>query len=269
MSYLEWGDASNPEVLVCVHGLSRNAHDFDPLAKALAGEYRVVCPDVAGRGESDRLADPMLYGPVQYAADMLVLLARLGVERVHWVGTSMGGLIGMLLAADPKSPLRSLILNDIGPVVSKAGLERIGDYVGRDPHFATMDDAERYVREVMAGFGTHDDAQWRWMTEISVKPDPAGGYRLAYDPAIAEPIRRSPPTADLQLWAWWDAIRCPSLVLRGASSDLLSRETADAMRQRGPRASVAEFEGAGHAPTFLRDDTIVAVRAFLRNQPPA
>jgi pimeloyl-ACP methyl ester carboxylesterase len=250
MSYLEWGDARNRDVVVCVHGLTRNGRDFDDLARALCGRWRVVCPDVAGRGDSDRLAD------------MVTLIARLDVEAVNWVGTSMGGLIGMALAAQPGSPIRRLVLNEAGPVVSLASLQRIGAYVGNTPVFATIEQAEAYVRMICAPFGPHSDAQWRQLTETWMKKSD-DGWRPNFDPRIAEAYRSAMPEKDLELWPLYDAVRCPTLVLRGELSDLLSRQTAAQMAARGPKAKVVEVEGVGHAPTLMHADQVSLVRDFL------
>lgn len=263
IAYREWGDARNRDALVCVHGLTRTARDFDELARALCGRFRVVCPDIAGRGDSDRLADPMLYGIPQYVADMVTLIARLDVEAVSWVGTSMGGLIGMALAAQTGTPVARLVLNEAGPVVARAALERIGSYVGRAPAFPSLEKAEEYVRAVSAPFGRHTDAQWRFLTESWVRRNEDGSYRASYDPAIAEPFRATMPEKDLELWPFYDAIRCPTLVLRGAQSDLLSPETTRQMAARGPKARVVEIPEVGHAPTLMQPDQIAIVRDFL------
>jgi pimeloyl-ACP methyl ester carboxylesterase len=263
IAYLEWGDASNPEVLVCVHGLTRCAHDFDRLARELCCRYRVVCPDVAGRGDSEWLADPMLYVIPQYVADMVTLIARLDVERVHWVGTSLGGLIGMALAARKNSPVAKLVLNDAGPVIARAALERIGQYLGAAPAFASVEAAEKVIRATAAPFGPHTDAEWRFLTEAVLRKNADGSYRFAYDPRIAEPYRRQMPDKDIELWPLWDAVRCPTLVVRGAQSDLLSKATAEEMTRRGPKAKLAELAGIGHAPTLLHEDQIAIVREFL------
>src|SRR3989475_8697797 len=174
IAYLEWGDPRNRDVLVCVHGLTRSAQDFDSLARELCGQFRIVCPDVAGRGDSDRLADPMLYGMPQYVADMVTLIARLDVEAVSWVGTSMGGLIGMALAAQNGSPVKRLVLNDAGPVIAKAALERIAAYLGKTPVFGSIEEAEKYVRSISVPFGPHSEAQWRFLTETWVRKDAEG-----------------------------------------------------------------------------------------------
>ena len=263
MSYLEWGDARNRDVVLCVHGLTRNGRDFDDLARALSGRWRVVCPDVAGRGDSDRLADPMLYTVPQYLADMVTLIARLDVEAVSWVGTSMGGLIGMALAAQKDTPVARLVLNDAGPVLGKAALERIATYVGRWPPLPSLQAAEQLVRAVAAPFGPHTDEEWRFLTEVVTRRNADGSYRFHYDPKIAEPFRKNMPEGDMELWPLWDAVRCPTLVIRGALSDLLSKETAQQMTQRGPKAKLVELPGIGHAPTLLHADQISLVREFL------
>ena len=263
IAYREWGDPRNAQVLVCVHGLTRCARDFDRLAEAMSDRYRVVCPDIAGRGDSDWVADPMLYVMPQYVADMVTLVARLDVESVHWLGTSMGGLIGMVLAAQAGTPVTRLVLNDAGPVVAKASLERIATYLGAAPSLPSLEAAEQLVRALSAPFGPHSDAEWRFLTEIVLRRNADGSYRFHYDPRIAEPYRKHLPEKDLELWQYYDAVRCPTLVLRGAQSDLLARETVAQMRTRGPRASVAEIAGVGHAPTLLHDDQIALVRKFL------
>lgn len=263
IAYREWGDARNEHVLLCVHGLTRCARDFDRLAEAMSDRYRVVCPDIAGRGDSDWLADPMLYVIPQYVADMVTLIARLDVESVHWIGTSMGGLIGMVLAAQQGTPVARLVLNDAGPVISKRSLERIATYLGAAPRLPSIEAAEQLVRALSVSFGPHSDAEWRFLTEIVLRRNADGSYRFHYDPRIAEPYRKAMPEKDLELWQIYDAVRCPTLVLRGAQSDLLTRETVAQMRERGPKARVSEIPGVGHAPTLLHDDQITLVRDYL------
>jgi pimeloyl-ACP methyl ester carboxylesterase len=263
IAYLEWGDARNRDMLLCVHGLTRTARDFDALARELAGQFRVVCPDLAGRGDSERLADPALYALPQYVADMVTLIARLDVEAVSWLGTSLGGLVGMALAAQPGSPVAKLVLNDAGPVVSRVSLERIASYLGKQLQFATLEAAERHIRAVSAPFGPHSDAQWRFLTETWLRPNPDGTWRAHYDPRIAETYRKTLPEKDLELWPLYDAVRCPTLVLRGEESDLLGRDTTRAMADRGPKARVVEVRGVGHAPTLLHADQIAIVKDFL------
>jgi pimeloyl-ACP methyl ester carboxylesterase len=262
LAYWEWGDADNPSVVLCVHGLTRTGRDFDALAQRLESRHRVVCPDMIGRGSSDRVADPMLYGVPQYVADCVSLIARLDVPAVSWVGTSMGGLIGMALAAFDGAPIARLLLNDVGPVLSLAGLSRIRDYVGRDPQFASFEEGEAMVRRLAADFGPLTDAQWRMLTRHTVVQRD-GSWRLHYDPRIAEPFRVMPLEAP-PLWPLYDRIACPTWVVRGERSDLLTAETADEMTRRGPRATRVDVAGVGHAPTFMPDDQIVIVEDFLQ-----
>ena len=262
IAYREWGDPKAP-VLVCVHGLTRCARDFDTLAAAMSDRYRVVCPDVAGRGNSGWYADPMLYQPPQYVADMVTLIARLDVETVHWVGTSMGAVIGMALAAQKDSPIRRLVINDAGPVITKVSLERIATYVGMAVPLPTLEHAVQYVRAVSASFGPHTDDEWKFLAEVVVRRNDDGSYRLHYDPKLAEPFRKNMPEGDLELWPLWNAIRCPTLVLRGGLSDLLTKETAQKMTETGPKARLVEFAGVGHAPTLMHADQVKAVRDFL------
>ena len=263
IAYREWGDARNRDVLVCVHGLTRSSRDFDELARALCAQFRVVCPDVAGRGESDRLADPELYTWAQYVADMVTLIARLDGEAVNWLGTSMGGLVGMALAALPGNPVEKLVLNDAAPVIGRAALERIGTYVGQDRRFESFEEGEKYVRAISAPFGPHSDAQWRFLAETWLRRQEDGSWRPHYDTRIAEAYRASMPEKDLELWPLYDAVRCPTLLVRGEHSDLVSAQVAAEMTRRGPKAKVAEIRGVGHAPTLLHSDQIAVVRDFL------
>jgi pimeloyl-ACP methyl ester carboxylesterase len=266
MAYWEWGDAANPRVLVCVHGLSRQGRDFDALARALCARWRVVCPDVVGRGRSDRLADPMGYQIPLYVADMVTLLARLDAEAVDWVGTSMGGLIGMGLASLPGSPIRRMVLNDVGPAIEPGAIARIGAYLGVPLSWASIDEAADYLRGISKGFGPHSREEWMALTRPMLVAD-GDRWVLHYDPAIALPFKAVTPEAvaagEAMLWNRYDAIRCPTLVVRGAESDLLSHATAQAMGERGPRARLVEFAGVGHAPTLVAPDQIDAVREFL------
>jgi pimeloyl-ACP methyl ester carboxylesterase len=264
MAYVEWGDADNGKVLVCVHGLTRCGRDFDRLAQAMADEYRVICPDVVGRGRSGWLPDQKLYGIPQYCTDMVALLARADAATVHWLGTSMGGLIGMALACREKTPISRLVLNDVGPVLTGASIARIGQFLGQAPDFASIEDAEAYVRSVSASFGALTDEQWRHLTVHTLRELGGGGYRMAYDPGIAESFRGEMGEGkDIELWPIYDAIRCPTLVLRGAQSDLLTAATAFSMGERGPRARVVEIPGVGHAPMLMDPAQIAIVRDFL------
>ncbi|WP_332671173.1 alpha/beta fold hydrolase [Aromatoleum sp.] len=262
MAYTEWGRPTHRKVLVCAHGLTRNGRDFDFLAQALADEYRVVCPDVVGRGRSDWLGVKTDYGFPLYVSDMVTLLARLDADTVHWLGTSMGGIIGMLLAGLPHTPVSRLVLNDVGPIVTAVSLQRIGEYVGRAPKFPTMAAAEAWIREASAPFGALSDAQWRHLTQYSVRPV-EGGFAMVYDPGIGDVFRTTPIVTDVDLWDAYNAVRCPTLVIRGAESDLLEAETVAMMAKTGPQARTVEIPGVGHAPVLMDDAQIAVVRDFL------
>jgi pimeloyl-ACP methyl ester carboxylesterase len=274
MAYWQWGDAANPKVLVCVHGLTRQGRDFDMLARALCGEYRVVCPDVVGRGRSDHLADPAGYGIPTYVADMVTLLARLDAQVVDWVGTSMGGLIGLGLASLEGAPLRRLVLNDVGPVIEPGALQRIGAYVGQAGFWHTLDEAADAAWALSQGFGPHTREEWLALTAPQLKPavrdgaeGEVKGFTTRVDPGIAVPFRAVTPelarAGQALLWQSYDRVKARTLLLRGADSDLLSADTAHAMTQRGPRAHLHEFAGVGHAPTLVHADQIEVLRRFL------
>ncbi|MFQ5936782.1 MAG: alpha/beta fold hydrolase [Acidiferrobacterales bacterium] len=262
MAFTEWGDADNTRVLICAHGLTRNGRDFDSFASVLAEAYRVVCPDVVGRGRSEWLNNKEDYNYSTYCANMAALIAALQVEEVDWLGTSMGGIIGMLLAAQPNTPVRRLVLNDVGALIPQRALEDISQYVGKDPRFDSMDEVERYLRAIHAGFGPLTDAQWAHLARHSVRSTEDGEFALAYDPGIADSFW---PTdlADVHLWEYWDNIRCPMLVIRGADSDLLLPATVAEMQQRGPPMELVELPGVGHAPALMADDQIDIVKDWL------
>ena len=291
VAYLDWGRAANKHVVLCVHGLARNSRDFDFLATELARDCRVICPDVVGRGDSAWLADKGDYRFSTYLADAAVLLARVtaparppflgmisglqtggGPKRIDWIGTSMGGLIGMLLAAKQGSPIRRLVLNDVGPFVSWGSLYRLKGYVGGGRSFPTVAAAESWIREVCAPFGRLSDKQWRHLARHSVFKAERGEYQLRYDPGIGEGLRgHSDPEFPLgphflhgiDLWSTWAQVRCPVLVLRGADSDVLTRETVARMQEAKPDLQVVEFAGAGHAPALMDPEQIATVARFL------
>jgi len=263
LAYYEWGDSDAAPPVVCVHGLTRTGRDFDAFAEALAGAgRRVVAVDVAGRGQSDWLTDPDGYGYPQYLADMTALVARLDAAEVDWVGTSMGGLIGMLAAAQPKNPIRRMVINDVGPLVPKAALQRIAAYVGEEPRFEDVADVEAHLRRVHEPFGDLSDAQWAHLARHSARSVEAGKLALHYDPGIAKAFQET-PIEDVDLWAVWDSIACPTMVLRGAKSDLLLPETAADMARRGPKARVETIEGCGHAPVLMDAAQIELIRDWL------
>jgi len=288
MAYTEWGDPSNKKLVLCVHGLTRTGRDFDVLAKRLAQDFRVVCPDVVGRGMSDRLANPAFYAVPQYAADMVNLVDRLQPSELHWVGTSMGGLIGLAYAgalalarvqqqtltpAQHYSSLPStgvrldrLVLNDVGPHLEPVSLERIGQYVGEAIEFASFQDAVQYVKKTAASFGPHTKAQWEELTRYTYI-EQNGVWRKHYDLGLAVPFKSMTPALAAQgeqyLWSAYASVQTPILILRGAESDLLSKQTLQQMLERNPQARSHEFKGVGHAPTLMADDQVKVVTDFL------
>lgn len=296
MAYWQWGDPQASHVVLCVHGLTRQGRDFDALAKVLMAQapqpVRIVCPDVVGRGRSDWLAEPAHYQFPQYVADMMALLAHLHarapIVQFDHVGTSMGGLIGIFLAAQPTLapvPVRRLVLNDVGPAVEFDAIARISGYVGQGGVYATVEEAAQVLLGISAGFGPHTPEQWRALTVPMLVPasersadgrqrqaptqgsTDVGPYRLHYDPALSVGLRaltrEQAAQGESVVWAAYDAVTAPTLLLRGADSDLLSRSTAQAMTQRGPRASLVEFANVGHAPTLVDPAQSSVVASFL------
>lgn len=270
VAYWEWGDAANPNVLVCLHGLTRQGRDFDALARTMVDRYRVVCPDVVGRGQSDWLKDPMGYMLPQYVGDMVTLLARLNAQTVHMVGTSMGGLIALGVAALEGSPVGKLVLNDIGPRLDPSGLARIGGYVGQVRRWKTLDEAADALWAISTGFGPHTREQWLALTAPQLKSDGSDLVPRS-DPDIAVPFKAVTPeiaaAGEVGLWQAYDRLRCPTLLTRGAESDLLAHATAQEMTTRGPRARLVEFAGVGHAPTLVQPEHVQAIREFLLSSP--
>jgi pimeloyl-ACP methyl ester carboxylesterase len=268
IAYLDWGDPAAAETVFCVHGHSRNSHDFDPLARVLAARRRVICPDLAGRGRSDWLADPSDYHLLQYNLDLTVLAARVGAERFDWIGTSLGGLMGIALAGIPDSPIRRLVVNDIAPEVPLPALRRVAAYMEEDRRFEDYAAVESYLRAALAPFGPMTDADWRRMACTSAVQS-EGGLRLTLDPAIAQNLRRTWLFVHFNLWRYWEHITCPVLILRGTQSDYLTPPLLDRMRGRLPHAEVIEFDGVGHTPTLNAPEQIDPVLQWLGAGEPA
>jgi pimeloyl-ACP methyl ester carboxylesterase len=266
VAYTEWGDPANPRVLLCVHGLTRSGRDFDEVAKVFSHAYRVVCPDVAGRGLSDWLADPKHYGVAQYVADMVTLIARLNVETVDWFGTSMGGLIGLALGGLRNSPIRKMLLNDVGPHIEPPALARIGSYLGRAPTFATLQEGIDHAALLAASFGPLTAEQWRAINTPLLR-ERDGHWEFRYDPRIAEPFTATTEEAtalgEAFLWHSLTAIKTPVLVVRGEHSDLISRETVAQMVARGQAVQSREAPGVGHAPAFVSAEEIAIAKGFF------
>jgi pimeloyl-ACP methyl ester carboxylesterase len=266
LAYTEWGEPHNPRVLVCVHGLTRSGRDFDRLAAAMASTHRVVCPDVVGRGLSSWLNEPNYYGIPQYVADMVTLIARLEVETVDWFGTSMGGLIGLALAGLKNTPIRAMLLNDVGPHLEPGSIQRIGEYLGKPARFETLQQGVEHAALLAQSFGALTPDEWREInTPLLHQRD--GAWQFRYDPRIAQPFAATTPEltqlGEAALWNSLEAIEAPVLVVRGAESDLLSRETVAQMVARGKAVSSVEIVGAGHAPAFLAPEQIEMARRFF------
>lgn len=272
IAYTEWGESSNPHTVVCVHGLARNSRDFDFLAAALTPECRVLCMDVVGRGASDWLESKADYTFSTYQSDAAAMLARADAEKLDWVGTSMGGLIGMFLAAKKNSPIRRLVLNDVGALIPWGALFRMKGYITRGRRFKGPHEVEAYLRQVCATFGPLSDEQWQHLARHGAQRADDGDYVLRYDPGIGEGLhghidREFPIGPDLlrgiDLWNVWSKVTCPVLVLRGAESEVLPKKTLEEMRERKPEVEVVEFEGVGHAPALMSPDQIAVVKRFL------
>lgn len=291
MAYYEWGDPANQEIVLCVHGLTRTGRDFDALARDLSTRYRVICPDVVGRGLSDWLANPNFYALPQYVSDMVTLIARLKPERLHWVGTSMGGLIGLIYAGAlaqtrlskasltpaqchttlPSAQLRldSLVLNDVGPHLEPASLVRIGLYVGEHVSFSSFDQAVQYVRMTCESFGPHSPEQWTDLTR-HVYIEQEGHWVKHYDLSLAMPFKQLTPELAAQgeafLWGAFSSITSPIQIIRGHNSDLLSEQTCQKMLQCQPHARLTQIAGVGHAPSLMKPEQISLVSDFLLSQ---
>ena len=292
MAYYEWGDPANRDIILCVHGLTRTGRDFDALARALSSKYRVICPDVVGRGLSDRLNNPLFYAVPQYVSDMVTLIGQLQPERLQWVGTSMGGLIGMAYAGalaqaqasqalpTPAQEMHSLpdtclrldriVLNDVGPHLEPASLERIGQYVGDAIRFNSFEEAVAYVKLTAASFGPHTEEQWQHLTRFTYIPH-GDHWVKHYDLGLATPFKAMDAATAAQgeqyLWHAYASIQAPILIVRGQDSDLLSTATLERMLASNTRSRVVQFAGVGHAPTFMSADQIAAVEGFLNANP--
>jgi pimeloyl-ACP methyl ester carboxylesterase len=263
LHYMTWGQPTEKETVICAHGLTRNSHDFDFLAQDLAQDRRVACPDIAGRGQSGWLADPNLYGYAQYMADATALLARLNHTSFDWVGTSMGGLIGMFLAGQPQTPLRRLVMNDIGAAIPGNALKRIRNYVSLQPHFSSLEQANKYIRQILAPFGNLTEEQWQHLTHYGIRQDESGSYVMNYDPNIIKSIAQGPEERDIELWPLWEKVTCPVLLIHGQNSDLLTPAIIARMKEMKKDLEVITFPDTGHAPALMNAEQIDCIRSFL------
>lgn len=265
LAYTDWGDINNPNILVCAHGLTRNKHDFDALAKKLASKRRVICFDLPGRGESGWLNNKLAYDYNQYTVDALMIIARTGAKKVDWLGTSMGGLLGMALASLENSPVKTLILNDVGPFIPKTALQRIADYVGEQPCFNTADELESYMRTIYAGFGNLSNDQWKHLLRYGQRTLDNGQLTLNYDPDISQAFTNK-PLEDIDLWPLWRNIRQHTLVIRGENSDLLEQSTAEGMIKSHPNCELMEVHNTAHSPALMNDTDNGLIEHWLDKQ---
>jgi len=267
--YYQWGDDAAKEVIFCVHGLTRTGRDFDYLASALASskDVRVIAPDVAGRGKSQWLKKPSWYGYPTYMADMIALIKHLKLEKVKWVGTSMGGLIGILIAAYHPRIISKMVLNDIGPFIPKKSLNRLASYVGKDINFKDMNDASKYLKTIMEGFGITKEEHWNHILKHTFILGSEARYHFAYDPKIAAPFRnilgRPKKMPDMDFSEVWEKVDCPMFVIRGGDSDLLLRETSIEMKEHKFVEEVVELPGIGHAPSLMEEEQIELIEKWL------
>lgn len=265
VAYLEWGDPQNPEVLVCAHGLTRNAHDFDFLARELQDQYRIVCPDIVGRGHSDFTKVPETYTIQQYVQDMVALLARIDVEKVNWLGTSMGGIIGMAIAVQANTPIKRLILNDLGMVIQKESVVRIKSYATKYPLFNTLEEAKKDMQSRLVTFGQLKENEWQHLVNYGFQKGEDGKWHYAYDPAIMRAVEQS-EVEDTNLEHLWRKVTCPTLIIHGAESDLLLRQTIDNMIKIHPDTTAVDIPHVGHAPTLIPNEQIQIIKDWLNNE---
>ena len=270
IAYTEWGDPENPKVLLCVHGLTRNGRDFDRLAEAMAADYRVICPDVVGRGKSQWLSNPVGYNYHTDVMDLLHFVDSLDVPEVDWVGTSMGGLIAMMLLDRRPGLISSLVLNDIGAYIPAESLQRISKYVGVMPEFIDLASAERHMRKAYAPFGIEHDSDWEYFTKHSVRQLPNGKYTLAYDPAIAHSTFKLMPGMPIPAFVAWDLwMRIQPeriLVIHGEESDILHPDVTAQMKSLRTDTEVVTFAGIGHAPALVDPAHITTIKDWLNRR---
>jgi len=261
--WTEWGNPENPKILLCAHGLSRNARDFDYLARAMAPRYRVICPDYPGRGQSEWLANAGYYNNEQYLRDTLAILDSLQFKQLDWVGTSMGGLIGMAAASLADNPINKMVINDVGPFIPGAALNLIGDYLGIHPVFSDQGEAIDYFKTVYASFGALEHQHYEHFVAHGIRPADSGtGYVLNYDPAIIDEFVAA-KLGDIDIWHIWDSITIPLLILRGKNSSLLLPQTVEQMKHRHGNAESIEFDDCAHAPSLMVDEQIQAIDSWL------
>jgi pimeloyl-ACP methyl ester carboxylesterase len=263
MAVHEWGDTRNARVVVCAHGVTRNGRDFDVIADALCSDYRVLCPDFLGRGESDWLATAEQYVIPNYAVATRAMLHDLGVQRYDWIGTSMGALIGMVMAIDPVHSMQRFVVNDIGPQIERVALDRISETIGRWPVFPDYPALATALATTLAPFGPLSDEQRQHLIKTSCQRRVDGQWEMKADPKIGDAFRNAYAQPPVDLWPLWHAITQPTLILRGANSDLLSAETVEKMLLSHTHSQAVTIGDTGHAPALMDAPTIARIKKFL------
>lgn len=266
IAYTEWGSPDNPNMLLCVHGLTRNSRDFDYLASDLSADFRIICPDIVGRGRSSWLENHDGYDIPYYIADVIALLNKFKPKTLSWVGTSMGGIIAMGFAMTGAYKINKLVLNDIGPFVDHTALRSVAEYVGQAPRFSTLEEAEQYCRQTYQSFGIEHDDDWHYFTKHSFTTDEEGMLVRAFDPAIAKKFASTiegNDAPDINLWPLWESVTCPTLAIHGAYSTILTEKTLEQMKHTGPPLTIFEVPNAGHAPALMDKDQIKHVHRWL------
>lgn len=262
--YREWGDPDNEHTIVCVHGVTRLSNDFDALAKKLSKKYRVICPDIVGRGNSDWFGNQDNYNFIQYCSDLNALIAHIRADKIHYFGTSMGGLIGMILAAMAHTPVQSLILNDVGPDIKRTELRRMGEYIGKSPIFSTKQELVEYYQQIYSGScGLLTENQQKMIARYGAFKT-EGGYRMHYDPKIGNAFRKNYSFYNFDLWKYWEEVECPVLILRGADSTFFPVSVAEKMLRTTSDATLVEIQGAAHTPPLRTQEEIKVVESFYK-----
>jgi pimeloyl-ACP methyl ester carboxylesterase len=265
ISYADFGDPTNENVVLCVHGLTRNGRDFDKLATQLSSNFRVICLDVVGRGQSDWLENKYHYNYDTYYRDTLLFIEEMNLKNFHFIGTSMGGIIGFLIASKHKDMFKSLVLNDIGPFIPGKSLARIAKYVALQPKFDNFEQAKAHLKIILSPFGIKDEEDWNIITKNSTVLSSDGKYKLAYDPEIVKGMNITPDNIkDVDLWSIWDKVDCPTLIIRGEQSDILTKETADQMLASKKNIKIYTAPEVGHAPALMDMTQILEIEKWLK-----
>ncbi len=263
LAYLDYGDVNNPNVLICAHGLTRNAYDFEKIARVMQNNFRVIAIDYPGRGDSDYFTDKKSYNYYVYLKDTLLLLKKLKIKNPFWLGTSMGGIIGMAIGCFYPRILRGLILNDIGPSMPLSTVKKIGKYASLEPKFIDLELAKQHLKMIYKESGIKEEEDWNFLTKNSFKINSSNQYQMNYDPTIVSGMEiDKAKSKDVDMWKIWRKIKCPILVIHGAKSNILSVETVEKMQQ-SKQIDIYVVDYAGHAPALTNADQIDPIKNWL------